>query len=182
MPLSKPGPRSHIHSRDILCKGYRRDDGLWDIEAVLTDSKTYSFENADRDGVAAGEPVHLIQVRVTIDEDMTVKAIDAAVDAGPFDACARVPDGVGGLVGLTLGPGWRKAVAERLADEAGCTHLRELLLGPIATTAHQAVRAARRRRHGEGGGKPPLIDSCHALKSGGAAVKRNWPEHYTGKD
>lgn len=41
MPLSPPEPREHIHSRDIILRGYRREDGLWDIEAHLTDTKTY---------------------------------------------------------------------------------------------------------------------------------------------
>ena len=29
MPLSAPVPRTHQHNRDLLFRGYRRDDGLW---------------------------------------------------------------------------------------------------------------------------------------------------------
>ena len=58
MALSRPARREHIHSRDIRCRGFRREDGLWDIEATLEDTKTYSFANRDRGGIAAGEPIH----------------------------------------------------------------------------------------------------------------------------
>ena len=58
MPLEKPQPRKHIHTRDIQCRGYHRDDGLWDIEGTIMDTKTYSFDNIDRDGIPAGEPLH----------------------------------------------------------------------------------------------------------------------------
>ena len=51
MPLEKPHPRKHIHTRDIQCLGYQRDDGLWDIEGTIMDTKTYSFDNIDRGGV-----------------------------------------------------------------------------------------------------------------------------------
>lgn len=184
MPLPKPVTRRHIHSRDILCRGFQREDGLWDIEATLTDTKTYSFDNVDRNGINAGEPIHLLAVRVTLDEAMTVRAIEAVLDAGPFKACALVPEeALRHLVGIPLGAGWRKAVRRALDGREGCTHITEMLLGPIATTAHQAVRAARQRRHATdtGSGKPPLVDSCHALASDGPAVRHHWPDYYTGR-
>jgi hypothetical protein len=48
MPLSSPQPREHFHTRTIDCKGYRRDDGLWDIEGHLEDNKSYGYENNQR--------------------------------------------------------------------------------------------------------------------------------------
>ena len=45
MPLSQAAPRQHIHTREIVCRGYLRDDGLWDIEGSICDVKTYSFDN-----------------------------------------------------------------------------------------------------------------------------------------
>ena len=45
--LSRPARREHIHTRDIRCRGFRREDGLWDIEVTLEDTKTYSFDNRD---------------------------------------------------------------------------------------------------------------------------------------
>ena len=58
MPLSKANPRNQIHSRDIQARGYQRDDGLWDIESRLIDTKTYSFDNTDRGQINSGEAIH----------------------------------------------------------------------------------------------------------------------------
>src|SRR5574340_319824 len=57
MPLSKPANRELLHQRDITVRGYQRPDGLLDIEAHLTDTKSYSFPNEDRGEIPAGEPL-----------------------------------------------------------------------------------------------------------------------------
>ena len=36
MPLTEPGARSPIHSREIRCEGFRRDDGLFDPRDTRT--------------------------------------------------------------------------------------------------------------------------------------------------
>ena len=41
MTLSTPAPRKHRHTRTIHAEGFLREDGLWDIEARMIDSKTY---------------------------------------------------------------------------------------------------------------------------------------------
>ena len=75
MPLSKAAPRRHIHTREIRCLGFEREDGLWDIEGTMTDTKTYTVDNQDRNGIAAGEPIHAMRIRVTIDADMLIHDI-----------------------------------------------------------------------------------------------------------
>ncbi len=192
MPLSRPSPRDQIHTRDIRCRGYRRQDGLWDIEATLEDTKAYSFDNLDRAGIVAGEPIHRMHLRLTVDDAMVVHAAEAVTEAGPFNLCGDITPVFAKLVGLAIGPGWRKAVLERMAGVHGCTHLTELLLGPVTTTAFQTVAAARVRRHGDGneapappagpGRRPPLIDTCHAFAANGPVVRRQWPAFYTGGD
>jgi hypothetical protein len=42
------------------------------------------------------------------------------------------------LVGLKMGPGWRKALNEAIGGVAGCTHLRELVFN-AATAAFQMI-------------------------------------------
>ena len=54
MPLSSPAERAHIHTRTVECKGYRRSDGLWDIEGRLVDVKSYTFHNNERGDVPPG--------------------------------------------------------------------------------------------------------------------------------
>jgi hypothetical protein len=182
MPLSRPAQREHIHSREIRCRGYRRTDGLWDIEGVLEDTKTYSFANHDRGGIVSGEPIHRMHVRLTVDDALVVQAAEAFTEAAPFSLCGDIAPAFAGLVGLRVGPGWRKAVLARMAGVHGCTHLTDLLIGPLTQTVMQTVGPARSRRQtaARAGAKPPVIDTCHALAATGPVVAREWPEFYTG--
>ncbi|MCP5368927.1 MAG: DUF2889 domain-containing protein [Hyphomicrobiales bacterium] len=182
MPLPRPRPRKLIHTRDIRCTGYERDDGLWDIEGSLTDTKAYSFDNQDRGGVNAGEPIHHMTVRLTVDDTLVVQEAAVAIDAGPFTLCGDIAPNFARLAGLRIGPGWRKAVRAAVGGPAGCTHVVELIMGQMATTAFQSVRPARSRREraADAGTKPPMLDTCHALASDSPVVARQWPAFYTG--
>ena len=183
MPLSKAANRRHIHTRDIRCDAYQRDDGLWDIEGVITDTKSYSFDNRDRDGVAAGEPVHQMRVRLTIDEELVVQSAEAVTEAAPFNMCGNIAPDYSQLAGLRIGPGWRKNVIGRLGGTKGCTHISDLVLGPLPVTAFQAVIPARREREKEpaDGKRPSTLDTCHALAATSPVIKWRWPEFYEGE-
>jgi hypothetical protein len=39
MDLSKAMPRELIHQRDIRCRGFRRQDGLWEVDGAMEDTK-----------------------------------------------------------------------------------------------------------------------------------------------
>ena len=39
--------RRHMHTRSVECSGYLRDDGLWEVEAWLRDTKPF-MQPADR--------------------------------------------------------------------------------------------------------------------------------------
>lgn len=182
MPLSPASDRKLIHTREIRCQGYERADGLWDIEGQIIDTKTYTFANDER-SVGAGEPLHDMQIRLTIDEDMLVHAIETVTNAAPFTICGNITPSFEKVVGLRVGLGWRKAVNERLGGTLGCTHIVDLLLGPLAVTAFQSMSAVRRRRQTQNvdpARKPALMNICHAFASDGPVVKRRWPQHYTG--
>ncbi len=180
MPLSPPAPRRHLHTRRVHVSGAERDDGLWDIEGHLTDTKSYGFDNAHRGHVSAGEPVHEMWIRLTIDDAMTIRAVEAVTDHGPYAMCPDITPNFQRLVGLTIRSGFRRAVLERLGGVRGCTHLVELLW-PMATTAYQTMTSKRREtRERDPRTPPPFLDSCHAHARSSAVVKRFWPEHYTG--
>ena len=134
MPLSEPAPRKHLHTRHVECRGYLRDDGLWDIEGRMVDTKTYSFPNRHRGEVATGQPVHEMWLRLTIDDAMRIHEVEAVTDYGPFGMCPAITGNFKRLEGLTIGPGFRRAVRARVGGTQGCTHLVELV-DPIATTA-----------------------------------------------
>jgi hypothetical protein len=184
MPLSPPAPREHRHTRQIECRGYRREDGLWDIEGHLTDIKSYAFDNAFRGRVEAGVPVHDMWVRLTVDAGLKVHAAEAETVAGPYRICPQAAPAVEQLAGLTIGPGWRGKVRQRIGGTNGCTHIVEMLQ-PLATVAFQTVFADRRKwsdetKQPDKSEKPPHIDSCYALRSDGEAVREHYPTWYTG--
>ena len=77
MPLANAASRKLIHTRDIHCNGYERDDGLWDIEGQITDTKSYSFDNQEQGRVGAGTPVHNMLVRLTVDDDLIIQKAEA---------------------------------------------------------------------------------------------------------
>ena len=181
MPLSPPADREPLHRRLIECRGYRRKDGLWDVEGHLVDTKTYSFKNQDRGEIHAGEPLHEMWIRLTFDDDLVVQDVEAVTDHGPYRVCPDATQRFGELKGLRIAHGWTKAVKERLGGTKGCTHLVEML-GPVATVAYQTLVALRMKRLDSmpAERKPPVIDSCYAYRSDGEVVRRRWPQFFTG--
>ena len=188
MLLSQPSDRELIHNRYIECRGYCRGDGLWDIEGHLTDTKTYSFSNIDRGEVVAGEPLHEMWLRLTIDEDMLICQAEAVTDYSPYKVCPEITPNFARLKGLRISPGWRKQALQHVGGVLGCTHLVELL-GQMGTTAIQTLHGQRRQTeatdHTETTDKKPsdgpgILNTCYALRADGPVVKVRWPQSYTG--
>jgi hypothetical protein len=187
MPLPAPAPRELLHTRQIECQGFHRNDGLWDIEAHMTDRKSYSFPSHEHGEVVAGTPFHDMWVRVTLDDSFLIRAIEAVTDASPYRLCPAITPNFQRLVGLRIGPGFNRKVKELTGGVEGCTHLVELM-GPLATTAFQTIFSAKHREERERAEsapeqprkRPRLIDTCHALASDSPVTKRTWPEFYTG--
>jgi hypothetical protein len=184
MPLSTPVGRKPMHTRTVECRGYLRDDGLWDIEGHLVDTKPFDLPNRDRGGkIATGEPLHEMWIRLTVDVDLVVHEVEACTDHGPYAICPAIVDNFKVLKGVTIKAGWTQKTRELLGGTRGCTHLVELL-GPIATTAFQTIYPVRAKleKHAPPSHKPGLINTCHAYADDGPIVKERWPQYYTGKD
>ena len=179
MPLSPPSPREHIHTRDIDLRGYRREDGLWDIEAHLTDTKTYSFPNRERGNIDAGEPIHGMWIRLTIDEKLTIRGAEASTDFSPFGICGDVTPAFEKLVGMSIGPGWQREAKSRIGGVHGCTHLFELL-GPMATVAFQTLVRSSNPKARDARTPPRHLGTCHALSFDGPVVRDHYPDFYKG--
>jgi hypothetical protein len=179
MPLSQPAERELLHLRDIAVRGYRRSDGLFDVEAEITDTKSYSFRVGDRGDITPGEKLHNMVLRLTVDATLTIVAAEAVTEAAPFSVCPGGAATFGRLAGLRIGGGFLKEANARLGGVEGCTHIRELLQ-QMATVAVQTSYVLP-ARSGEGaGGAERLINSCHGYSASGPVVQRRWPQHYTG--
>lgn len=200
MSLSPPTKRTPLHLRNIECHGYRRGDGLFDIEGRVTDSKTYDFPNEFRGEIKAGENLHHMALRLTVDEDLLIHDVEAGFESYPYRICPDIAPAFHVLKGLKIAPGWTRKVRSLLGKTKGCTHLVELL-GPIATVAFQTIVSARQRQEKEAGagakagsgaqpsratddtgpGKPPQLNSCHAYASDSEVVRKHWPDFYSGE-
>lgn len=179
MPLSESRPSRHrLHTRRITYEGFQRDDGLFDIEGRIVDVKDQDFRLLS--GLrSAGEPVHDMSVRVTIDRGYTVHDIEAQSDRVPYPGgCDTIGSDYKVLIGANLMKGFRKRLHDALGHVRGCTHITDML-GGVPTAAVQTF-AGLKRREDEGDGKPFQLDRCHALETTTETVKRYYPRWYRG--
>ena len=181
--LQPPVPdRVPLHRRTIALQGWRRPDGLWDVEGELLDTKAYGYTSSEGLPREAGAPLHNMRIRLTVDASMTVRAVDVAMPATPFPECHGGAAPLQALVGASLARGWRKAIDAAAGGTAGCTHLRELLpaIAPAAyqTSSHDLVM--QRRARGEdvyAADKPPAsFGQCIAWDFDGPVMKRVAPK------
>jgi hypothetical protein len=180
--------RTRTHVRQTRYEGFRRSDGLWDIEVTLRDERDYESQGFERGPIPAGMPVHLIHLCVTVDDALVVQAISGEYAARPFGSLPAV---AAAAAEGWWAPAWRKGGGARsraqLGGEVGCAHIRDLLV-QLAAAAYQIVPvwharmrrgcpAARRRqgaaasgpvcglgagRPGRGAGVSGLRDTRHA--------------------
>ncbi|TPG53431.1 DUF2889 domain-containing protein [Roseomonas nepalensis] len=178
MPLSAPAAREPLHRREISMHGYRRADGLFDIEGHLVDTKTYAFGNLDRGTIEPGEALHGMWLRLTIDDDLVITACEASTDFSPYAICPLAAPNFAALAGVKIGPGFTRAVKEKVGGSLGCTHLREML-AQMATVAFQTVYPVRRKRELEDpaaaqASRNRMIGTCLAYAPDSPIVTERW--------
>lgn len=174
--------RTPLHTRTIKLDGYSRDDGLFDVDARLTDVKHYRMSNWPGGSLDAGEHMHDMVVTMTVDADGVIRDFVARADSRPHNACDSGAANFKKLVGLSIRKGFIKQANEIIGGAQGCTHIREMLQ-QMATVAFQSMREARQKVYsGQPQQKPVLLDSCIAWSSSGDWVKVRFPTHYTGAD
>lgn len=176
--------RTHAHRRTITLDGYAREDGLYDIEAEMTDVKSHSFPSRAHGEIKKGQPLHHMKVSLTLSEKMEVIDASAVTLAGPYHECPQGANAISGLIGAKIQPGWKKIVRTAIGGRQGCTHITELM-GPMATVAFQTIYGERAKRAREQAAENPdataappqmagLLNSCHALSEGNQAAFWNW--------
>jgi hypothetical protein len=178
MPLPTPSTRTRLHTRRVSYEGFRRDDGLFDLEGHLTDVKDHDY--ALLTGVRpAGVPVHDMWARMTVGSDYIIRSIEVHTDDMPYEgACDRIESAYGKLAGASLLHGFRKTLYDAMGGVRGCSHVTELLAH--APTAAIQMFAGLRREIEPGGDKPFQLDRCHALETTTDTVRRYYPQWYRG--
>jgi len=177
--------RRLMHRRSVECVGYLRNDGLWEVEARLVDTKPFAQRDQYRGELKAGDPVHDIALRLAVDDRMTIIEAETTMRATPYPTCIEVEPILQRLVGERIGKGWRELVRQKIGRLETCTHLSELL-SPAVTALFQTMsygktpeggssmdhqRAARER--------PFFIGGCHSWRTDGPIVAEMVPQFAT---
>ncbi len=180
--ISPPAPRRPLHTRRIVFDSFARDDGLFDIEGRIIDTKAYRYEEPVRGLREPGAVVHEMWARLTIDGDMIVHDIQVSIPGAPYPTCAEAQARFRSLVGLGLAKGWRRAVDERVGGTKGCTHVREMLaqmptvafqsLGNWSLNTAEGMETVASRVLVQ----PKFIDGCHSWAADGPIVAVMFPE------
>jgi Protein of unknown function (DUF2889) len=177
--------RRLMHRRSIECTGYLRNDGLWEVEARLVDTKPFAQRDHFRGELQPGDPVHDIGVRLAVDDALTIREADTTMRATPFPTCVDVEPILQRLVGERIGPGWRDLVRRKIGRLETCTHLSELL-GPAVTTLYQTMSYGKTPdgrsslEDQRGAREPPFfLGGCHSWRTDGPVVAELFPQFAT---
>ena len=163
--------RELIHTRQIVTEGYKRSDGLCDIEGHLKDIRNHDIP-LGQETRRAGTALHEMRVSITIDRSLTILSAQAHTLASPYPGiCEAITPNYAGLAGIRIEAGFRREVAKRFGGLQGCTHIAELL-GNIGTVAMQTVIPETEKTSDQ---RPGKIDGCHALESSGPMVAIHYP-------
>jgi DUF2889 family protein len=188
MPPPENAPeqaRRPMHRRVIDCDGYLRDDGLWEVEARLVDTKPFLQRDQFRGALPPGTPVHDIRLRLAVDDNMTIREAETNMASTPFPTCIEVDGILPRLVGEQIGRGWRETVRRKIGRLETCTHLSELL-GPAVTTLFQTMSYGKRPDGGDSmdshrdNAEPPFfINGCRSWRTDGPIVAQIFPQFAT---
>jgi len=183
MPLTQAVPRRKIHHRKIDSQGFLREDGLWDIETRLTDTKEETTVALELGELKPGVALHDIWLRLTIDSELRINDLEASTDFAPLNACSNPNPWYKKLIGEKIETGWRQKVKTIFAGVEGCTHINEMLT-VAATTAFQTVYPWYMQQSVVKYGKDKafrqaaevMLNSCHGFSQNGEMISKRWPE------
>ena len=167
------------HRRSIEVQIYSRGNGLWEVDARVSDVRTRETRMA-AGMLPAGVPIHDMLLRLVVNERFDIVEAGAQTLAMPYAGeCNSYGDVYARLVGLNLMRGFRQAVKERLGGIQGCTHITELTqVLPTAVVQAFAGEVLDTRGDAADSEQPFQIDRCHALRADGLAVKTYYPRWY----
>ena len=178
---SAPLTREELHFRRTDMRGWRRSDGLFEIEGRMTDKKPFDFRPpSDERVIGANEHIHDLGVRLVFDAQKIICEVHTFSDAYPYEQCPGGGASLQALVGMCIGVGWSSEVRKRLPVSDTCTHLREILL-PLASAAFQSMTPYGDHDAVDAQGRSPLINSCHAYGDSRKIVLRRWPAFHRPK-
>lgn len=182
--MSDENTRRMVHTRSVICRAYRLENGLLEIEAELSDEKGQQVDFRSRPAVPPGQFMHRMAVTLVLDDDYTIHDARATTKTAPWPMCGGTDDAYRKLVGLRIGPGFSQKVKELLGGVQGCTHVTELV-AQAANTYMQASwpdRIARQMAVSQDPRQWPdrstlgFVNHCHAWRQDGDTLRQEYPE------
>ena len=181
-PMSEPipaSPRTPLHRRNIDVQGYLREDGLWEIEGVLEDTKGYDIELFDRGRIEVGGFLHRMRLTLIINDQLQILDARAIMYHTPYQDCPGAAQQYQALVGLQIGKGWLADARKAVGRLSGCTHLTEML--PVLSTAAMQTIRGYHLSHTAGYSngseeRKAVLNTCYGFRPGGRAQIHLWPE------
>jgi hypothetical protein len=180
MTLPSAAPDRQLkHRRQIDVQVFSRGNGLWEVDALLTDVKTRVALMTDGPR-QPGTPIHEMLLRLVVNQQLDILQAGSETRFMPYNGiCNEHGDTYAQLVGLNLLKNFRGAVRERLGGVLGCTHLTEMAqVLPTAVVQAFAGDVIDTRGDSDGATQPFQIGRCHALRSDGLAVRQFYPRWY----
>ena len=116
-----------------------------------------------------GDVIHHMEVVLIVSwPALVVTAIEGAMRTFPHAGiCPDALPPLQGLVGVAVGPGFTRAVNERIGRERGCTHVAALILAMGPVVRQGAGAAFGFGTPGDPRGTPWFVNSCQAWREGG---------------
>ncbi len=179
-PIPSTSRRQLMHRRALDVQVFARDDGLFEVEAELTDTKSRDVLLAG-EVRQAGDPVHDMLLHLVVDRHLNIVEAASLTRWMPYPGvCDQHGNAYAKLIGLNLLKGFRLGVKDRLAGIKGCTHLTELCqVLPTAVIQAFAGVVIDTREGDEATGQPPFqLDKCHALRRDSENVQIHYPRWY----
>jgi hypothetical protein len=103
MSLPPAAPQRQLkHRRHLDVQVFARDDGLWEVDATLLDTKTRVTQMADGPR-PPGAPIHDMLLRLVVNRELDIVAAGSDTRAMPYPGlCSEHGDAYAQLVGLNL--------------------------------------------------------------------------------
>jgi Protein of unknown function (DUF2889) len=116
-----------------------------------------------------GDVIHHMEVTLTVTwPALAVVGIDGVMHTFPHaGVCPDALPPLQSLVGVTVGPGFTRAVNQRIGRERGCTHVAALILAMGPVVRQGAGAAFGFTAPGDPHGTPWFVNSCQAWREGG---------------
>jgi hypothetical protein len=116
-----------------------------------------------------GDVIHRMEVTLTVTwPDLALASVEGVMDTFPHaGVCPDALPPLQSLVGVRVGPGFTRAVNQRIGRERGCTHVAALILAMGPVVRQGAGAAFGFTAPGDPGGTPWFVNSCQAWREDG---------------